>query len=100
MSTEIGKDRCSWCHGIDEHDDEFCNACEFCESPICCVCWDEDYTCYYPGEGYCPSCKKRLYECPDCTVYLNGLMGDPDMPLCNKHLDLDSPDYIGKNLSM
>ena len=92
---------CTWCLNKDEHDaEEFCNSCEFCEAPICCECWDDNdiCACYYPGEGYCPSCKKKVDECPRCTAYLKSLMwNDPNIPpFCDKHLNSNSPDYIGK----
>lgn len=95
---------CKWCNKSDQHgpeneegaDDDYCNHCEFCEANICCECWDADGTCYYPGEGYCPTCKLRLFECANCVAYLNGLMSDPDMAMCDKHWNKDSPDYIGK----
>lgn len=93
---------CSWCKKTDEHYDrdesnesndpnenfeseEFCNSCSFCEASICCVCWDLDDTCYYPGEGYCPQCRERLHSCPDCVMYMSGLMKEPSQPICEKH---------------
>lgn len=86
---------CSWCKKTDQHY-EFCNECNFCEKPICCDCWDDDGTCYYPGEGYCPNCKTKLRDCPACVAYVNGLMKEPDMPICQKHWDKESPNYIWK----
>jgi hypothetical protein len=103
---------CTWCHKSDQHgpenghgedeltigdDDDFCNHCEFCEANICCDCWDKDDVCYFPGEGYCPMCKSKLSQCPDCMLYMKGLMSNPDMPICEKHWNSDSPYYVGKN---
>jgi hypothetical protein len=98
---------CTWCQKSDEHGpeigeecddyDEFCNHCEFCEANICCICWDRDDVCYYPGEGYCPTCKFRLEKCPDCVLYMKGLMSYPEVPMCEKHWDRDSLYYVGKN---
>lgn len=79
---------CSWCNSRDEHEDsdeEFCNSCEFCKANICCICWDKDDTCYFPGEGYCPACRTRLHNCPACVAYMKGLMSEPDAPMCEKH---------------
>jgi hypothetical protein len=102
---------CTWCHKLDQHgpenseycdeycddnyDDDFCNHCEFCESNICCDCWDRDDVCYFPGAGYCPMCKDILFKCPDCVIYLKGLMSGLDMPMCEIHLNSESPSYVG-----
>jgi hypothetical protein len=86
---------CSWCHiEADEHG-EFCNECEFCHANICCECWDGDDTCYYPGEGYCPTCKSLLEKCPTCVAYIIGLMREPVAPMCDKHWEEDSPEFVG-----
>lgn len=97
-SKDIGnKMSCSWCGGLDEHRDEYdesCNECEFCHSNICCNCWDGDEVCYSPGEGYCPKCKKAIFECQSCLDYIKSFMEKSLLPIC-KHLDENSPDYIG-----
>lgn len=82
LEETVGK--CSWCGGTDDHE-EFCNECYFCESHICCNCWDGDETCFYPGDGYCPNCKKKIESCPECNAYIYGLMTDPEAQICEKH---------------
>lgn len=74
--------KCSWCGCLEDIHKEFCNECNFCQTPICCDCWDGDLTCYQPGDGWCPKCREKRLKCDICIKYLDSW---EEASICKKH---------------
>nr|QBK87143.1 MAG: hypothetical protein LCMAC201_00450 [Marseillevirus LCMAC201] len=90
----VDKKVCCWCRKKRYIESEL--ECGFCETFICDDCWDGDEACYFPGEGWCPSCSTNIMSCQVCSDYTYSLMKDgPEKEPCELYPHIKA---IDKNI--